>query len=97
MVGPSPDVDFVLAICLQSNIPLMPVRTANSTKLQTGPAPSTSDLSGSSKFKPTRDRHAGKRKDVDSMLTIFYFTCSFFLCCIIGLSSLLCMSVVIAW
>ncbi|XP_027112409.1 cleavage stimulation factor subunit 77-like [Coffea arabica] len=63
--GPSPDVDFVLAICLQSNIPLMPVRAANSTQLQTGPAPSTSDLSGSSKFKPTRDRHAGKRKDVD--------------------------------
>lgn len=36
---------------------------------QAGPAISTSDLSGSTKFKPTRDRHAGKRKDADSMLT----------------------------
>ncbi|KAK6143512.1 hypothetical protein DH2020_023860 [Rehmannia glutinosa] len=32
-------------------------------QLQAGPAPSTSDVSGSSKFKQTRDRQPGKRKD----------------------------------
>lgn len=34
---------------------------------QGGSAPSTSDLSGSSKYKSTRDRQAGKRKDLESM------------------------------
>ncbi|GFP85456.1 cleavage stimulation factor subunit 77 [Phtheirospermum japonicum] len=58
--GPSPDVDFVISICLQSNI-----ASVNGTpqQLQAGPAPSTSDVSGSSKFKQTRDRQPGKRKD----------------------------------
>ncbi|KAH7832984.1 hypothetical protein Vadar_002065 [Vaccinium darrowii] len=72
--GPSPDVDFVLSICLQSNIPTGPKAVNPSKQLQTGPAPSTSDLSGSSKphpvpsgssFKTTRDRQSGKRKDRD--------------------------------
>lgn len=71
--GPAPDIDFVLSICLQSNIPTGQTgKSVNpSTQLQTGPAPSTSDLSGSSKphpvpsgssFKTTRDR---KRRDAD--------------------------------
>ncbi|KAL7206663.1 hypothetical protein ACSBR2_019389 [Camellia fascicularis] len=71
--GPAPDIDFVLSICLQSNIPTGQTgKSVNpSTQLQTGPTPSTSDLSGSSKphpvpsgssFKTTRDR---KRRDAD--------------------------------
>ncbi|KAA8541061.1 hypothetical protein F0562_025024 [Nyssa sinensis] len=71
--GPSPDIDFVLSICLQSNIPTGK-SGAPSVQVQAGPAPSTSDLSGSSKshpipssssFKPTRDRMPGKRKDIE--------------------------------
>ncbi|KAM7479219.1 hypothetical protein LguiA_027432 [Lonicera macranthoides] len=69
--GPSPDVDLVLSICLQSNIPTSQTgkQGTASKQLQNGPAPSTSDLSGSrmpsgSSFKP-RDRHPGKRKDFD--------------------------------
>ncbi|XP_028127376.1 cleavage stimulation factor subunit 77-like isoform X1 [Camellia sinensis] len=72
--GPAPDIDFVLSICLQSNIPTGQTgKSVNpSTQLQIGPAPSASDLSGSSKphpvpsgssFKTTRDR---KRRDADS-------------------------------
>ncbi|KAF5958976.1 hypothetical protein HYC85_000185 [Camellia sinensis] len=68
------DIDFVLSICLQSNIPTGQTgKSVNpSTQLQTGPAPSASDLSGSRKphpvpsgssFKTTRDR---KRRDADS-------------------------------
>ncbi|XAR59526.1 hypothetical protein NMG60_11015388 [Bertholletia excelsa] len=74
--GPSPDVDFVLSICMQSKIPTVQTgkSAAPSRQLQAGPAPSTSDLSGSSKhhpvpsgssFKNTRDRHSGKRRDLD--------------------------------
>ncbi|CBI24084.3 hypothetical protein VitviT2T_017065 [Vitis vinifera] len=70
--GPSPDVDVVLSICLQSNVSTG--QTGLSTQLAAGPVPSTSDLSGSSKshpvpsgssFKPMRDRQPGKRKDLD--------------------------------
>ncbi|CAL5346326.1 unnamed protein product [Camellia sinensis] len=76
--GPAPDIDFVLSICLQSNIPTGQTgKSVNpSTQLQTGPAPSASDLSGSSKphpvpsgssFKTTRDR---KRRDADKVLQV---------------------------
>ncbi|KAL0454210.1 UNVERIFIED_CONTAM: Cleavage stimulation factor subunit [Sesamum latifolium] len=60
--SPSPDVDFVLSICLQSNISTSR-KSGTPQQLSAGPAPSTSDLSGSSKFKQTRDRQPGKRKD----------------------------------
>ncbi|PSS29415.1 Cleavage stimulation factor subunit like [Actinidia chinensis var. chinensis] len=74
--GPSPDVDFVLSVCLQSNIPTGQTgkSATPSIQLQTGPAPCTSDLSGSSKphpvqsgssFKTTRDRQPGKKRDRD--------------------------------
>lgn len=74
--GPSPDVDFVLSICLQSNFPTVQAGKSGTTSMQLQgiPAPSTSDLSGSSKshlvhssssFKPTKDRQPGKRKDRD--------------------------------
>lgn len=64
-VGPSPDVDFVISICLQSN--LIPASGKPQQQSQTGPTPSTSDLSGSSKFKQTRDRRQpGKRKNSES-------------------------------
>ncbi|XP_048321207.2 cleavage stimulation factor subunit 77 isoform X1 [Ziziphus jujuba] len=70
--GPTPDVDVVLSICLQSDIPIaQPGKSGSATtKLPSGPGPSTSDLSGSSRshpllsgssFKPTR----GKRKEID--------------------------------
>ncbi|KAK6143519.1 hypothetical protein DH2020_023867 [Rehmannia glutinosa] len=62
--GPSPDVDFVISICLQSNITSsVSGKSGTPQQLQAGPAPSTSDVSGSSKFKQTRDRQPGKRKD----------------------------------
>ncbi|KAL2231584.1 cleavage stimulation factor subunit 77 [Sesamum indicum] len=61
--GPSPDVDFVISICLQSNITSASRKSGTPQQLSAGPAPSTSDLSGSSKFKQTRDRQPGKRKD----------------------------------
>ncbi|KAI3448085.1 hypothetical protein Pfo_004750 [Paulownia fortunei] len=61
--GPSPDIDFVISICLQSNITSASGKSGTSQQLQAGPAPSTSDLSGSSKYKQTRDRQPGKRKD----------------------------------
>ena len=74
--GPTPDVDVVLSICLQSDIPAGQTGKSGTYPMQLsgGPAPSTSDLSGSSKahpipsassFKPTRDRQSGKRKDLD--------------------------------
>lgn len=67
MLGPAPDVDFVISVCLQSNIPLPTGKSMAPAQQQGGSAPSTSDLSGSSKYKSTRDRHAGKRKDLESM------------------------------
>ncbi|KAI5661042.1 hypothetical protein M9H77_20365 [Catharanthus roseus] len=63
--GPSPDVDFVISVCLQSNIPLVTSKSVAPKQQQAGSAPSTSDLSGSAKLKPTRDRHVGKRKDLE--------------------------------
>ncbi|XP_030952136.1 cleavage stimulation factor subunit 77-like [Quercus lobata] len=74
--GPAPDVDIVLSICLQSDIPAgySGKSGASLAQLSGGPAPSLSDVSGSSKahpilsgssFKPTRDRQSGKRKDLD--------------------------------
>lgn len=79
--GPTPNVDIVLSICLQSNIPLGQIGKSTTTAAQTpaGPAPSSSDLSGStrshpipsaSSFKPTRDRQSGKRKDLVSRFII---------------------------
>lgn len=78
--GPTPDVDVVLSICLQSDIPIaQPGKSGSATtKLPSGPGPSTSDLSGSSRshpllsgssFKPTR----GKRKEIDSMFFLSLF------------------------
>ncbi|EOY19416.1 Tetratricopeptide repeat-like superfamily protein isoform 1 [Theobroma cacao] len=73
--GPKPNVDIVLSICLQSDLPTGQTKklTALPSQRTTGPAPSTSDLSGSSKSHPIpssssfrpRDRHLGKRKDLD--------------------------------
>lgn len=82
ILGPSPDVDFVLSLCLQSNLLSGHIGKLGPqpTQLQAGTAPSMSDLSGSSKshlipsvssFKLTRDRQTGKRKDQDSMLPSF--------------------------
>nr|GLL49213.1 cleavage stimulation factor subunit 77 [Ipomoea trifida] len=63
--GPSPDADFVISVCLQSNIPSVTGKPAAvSHSAQSGPVPSTSDRSDSSKFK-ARDRLLGKRKDMD--------------------------------
>ncbi|KAL3843930.1 hypothetical protein ACJIZ3_001333 [Penstemon smallii] len=64
--GPSPDVDFVISILLQSNIPSASGKSGMPQQLQNVPAPSTSDLSGSVKFKQTRDRQQpGKRKNIE--------------------------------
>lgn len=60
VAGPSPNVDFVISICLQSNLPLATGKSI-SQQAQAGPAPTTSEVSSSAKFKP-RDRHAEKRK-----------------------------------
>ncbi|KAL6514583.1 Cleavage stimulation factor subunit 77 [Orobanche gracilis] len=57
--GPSPDADFVISICLQSNIASVSGKSGTPQQPQAGPAPSTSDISGSSKFK---QRQPGKRK-----------------------------------
>nr|XP_016476871.1 PREDICTED: cleavage stimulation factor subunit 77-like isoform X3 [Nicotiana tabacum] len=63
--GPTPDADFVISVCLQSNIPLATGKSGTaSLPLQSGPAPCTSDISDSSKFR-SRDRQPGKRKDMD--------------------------------
>lgn len=75
--GPSPDVDIVLSICLQSDIPAAQIGKSGTYtgQMSGGPAHSTSDLSASSKtrpipsassFKPIRDRQSGKRKDLDA-------------------------------
>ncbi|KAF5741638.1 cleavage stimulation factor subunit 77 isoform X1 [Tripterygium wilfordii] len=73
--GPIPNVDVILSICLQSNIPARTSGKSRTTsQLQAGPAPSTSDFSGSNKshtgmsaasFKPARDRPFGKRKELE--------------------------------
>lgn len=79
MTGPTPNVDIVLSICLQSDLPAAHSgKIGVPARLPTGPAPCTSEISGSSKshpmpsassFKPTGRRH-GKRKELDSMCTI---------------------------
>ncbi|KAJ6808847.1 cleavage stimulation factor subunit 77 [Iris pallida] len=68
--GPSPDVEVVLSILLQSNVPGGPA--GKSTSLQqmpAGPGQSTSDLSGSSRTRLNQNgishRQSGKRKDLD--------------------------------
>ncbi|XP_031371970.1 cleavage stimulation factor subunit 77 isoform X2 [Punica granatum] len=74
--GPTPDVDIVLSICLQSNIPAAPIGKPGAPQKQssTGPALSGSEVSTSSKshpvrsgssFKQTGDRQAKKRKDLN--------------------------------
>ncbi|KAB1200091.1 Cleavage stimulation factor subunit 3 [Morella rubra] len=74
--GPTPDVDVVLSICLQSDIPVGQTGKSGTSQGQLlgGPASGRSDLSGSSKtqpipsissFKPARDRQSGKRRDLD--------------------------------
>ncbi|RDX83331.1 Cleavage stimulation factor subunit 77, partial [Mucuna pruriens] len=62
--GPTPNVDIVLSICLQSDLPIgQSVKTGIPTQVQSGkagipsqlpagPAPATSELSGSSKSHP---------------------------------------------
>lgn len=68
--GPTPNVDIVLSICLQSDLQTGQTKKSTTVPSQrtTGPAPSTSDLSGSSKTHPIRplNRQLGKRKDLDS-------------------------------
>lgn len=67
-IGPSPDADLVISILLQSNIPSASGKpNAPQQQLPSGPAPTTSDLSGSTKFTQSRDRRTGKRKGADSM------------------------------
>lgn len=83
MLGPCPDVDFVLSICLQTNIPSATGKSPQ--QLQVGPVPSSSDLSGSSKFKQTRDRQPGKRKSSESMIFRYF---NLMLLCFMFLDSL---------
>ena len=85
--GPTPNVDIVLSICLQSD--LQTGQTKKSTTLPsqrtTGSARSTSDLSGSSKSHPIpssasfrpRDRQLGKRKDIDSKFPALFVGMNF--------------------
>ncbi|KAJ1393235.1 Tetratricopeptide-like helical domain superfamily [Sesbania bispinosa] len=73
--GPTPNVDIVLSICLQSDLSAgQGGKTGIPKQLPAGPAPATSELSGSSKshpvasglsLKPTSNRHYGKRKESD--------------------------------
>ncbi|KAL8097037.1 cleavage stimulation factor subunit 77 [Apium graveolens] len=74
--GPSPDVDFVLSICMQTNFPAKQAGKPGTTskQLQGVTVPSLSDISGSNKshlgpnsstYKPTRERQVAKRKDFD--------------------------------
>ncbi|KAF6151883.1 hypothetical protein GIB67_010457 [Kingdonia uniflora] len=71
--GPSPAVDIVLSILMQSNIPGGQVGKlgTSSQQLASGPAPATSDLSSSrpnpsgSSLKPTKG-NSRKRKEFNS-------------------------------
>lgn len=68
--GPIPDVDFVISVCLQSNIPTEQAGKlgTSSRQLPAGPRPSTSNLSGSSKNRPAlsgSSRQSAKRRDLD--------------------------------
>lgn len=72
-LGPAPNVDIVLSICLQSDIPVGKAGKSGTAQNPMLSGPATSDLSGSSRSRPvpsgssfkTRDRHSGKRKDRD--------------------------------
>ncbi|KAJ0042094.1 hypothetical protein Pint_17119 [Pistacia integerrima] len=83
--GPTPNVDVVLSICLQSDIPRGQTGKSGTFPAQTpaGPAISASDVSGStrshpvpsgSSFKPTRDKQSLKRKDLDSKFILPFIT-----------------------
>ncbi|ESQ35021.1 hypothetical protein EUTSA_v10006915mg [Eutrema salsugineum] len=64
--GPTPNVDVVLSICLQSDLPT--VQTAKQSFAAKGNAPSQNVPSGSTRGgsqRLTRDRRATKRKDSD--------------------------------
>ncbi|KAF9587677.1 hypothetical protein IFM89_004509 [Coptis chinensis] len=71
--GPSPNVEIVLSVLLQSNIPTgQAVKVAAAPQqLAAAPSGSTSDLSGSNKSRQNPNEssfklsHTGKRKDVD--------------------------------
>ncbi|XP_020086352.1 cleavage stimulation factor subunit 77 isoform X3 [Ananas comosus] len=74
--GPSPDLDVVLSILLQSSIPVGNIGkpASSSQQVLTGPVPSTSDISGSSWSRLNqngsanrlrRDGQLGKRKDLE--------------------------------
>lgn len=68
--GPIPDVDFVISVCLQSNIPTEQAGKlgTSSTRLPAGHRPSTSNLSGSSKHHPAQSgssRQSAKKRDLD--------------------------------
>ncbi|KAJ6703806.1 RNA CLEAVAGE STIMULATION FACTOR [Salix viminalis] len=71
--GPTPNVDIVLSICLQSDLPVGKTGKSGATQNPMSSGPATSDLSGSSRSRPvpsgssfkTRDRQSGKRKDRD--------------------------------
>ncbi|CAI8586099.1 unnamed protein product [Vicia faba] len=56
--GPTPNVDIVLSICLQNDLPMgQSGKIGIQSQLPGGPAPATSELSGSN--------HYGKRKELD--------------------------------
>lgn len=68
--GPVPDVDFVISVCLQSNIPTEQAGKVGTSSMQlpAGPRPSTSNLSGSSRHHPAQSgssRQSAKRRDLD--------------------------------
>lgn len=76
IAGPTPNVDIVLSICLQSDIPTVQMGkspTTYPTPIPTGAARSASGISGSNKSHPTpsgssvkqsRDKQSLKRKDI---------------------------------
>ena len=80
--GPTPNVDIVLSICLQSDLPTgQGGKTGIPSQLAVGPAPTTSELSGSSKSHPVQSglshkqtgrKPYGKRKQLDSMCIILF-------------------------
>ncbi|CAM8969067.1 unnamed protein product [Rhodiola kirilowii] len=60
--GPAPDVDILLSVILQSNVPPRPTGNLGTSYTQM-PASSAHSLGGS--YKGTRERHSGKRKQRD--------------------------------
>lgn len=79
-LGPAPNVDIVLSICLQSDVPVGKTGKSGTAQTPMLSGPATSDLSGSSRSRPvpsgssfkTRDRQSGKRKDRDSTFMFFH-------------------------